>query len=216
MRRGIWESRKICINRFSRQIITSQGVSHNPFMFILGFTPLSFPSMRLMSWLLLTLCLNMSRGTTSSASSWSSMASLSSVAYLFTDVTNMRHSWARDKNSTYFTWFKLNVYHFRERFPWIDDVKTFATSRFVLLVVMGCMNLGWPTRPTMRSNPFLIEELKRHLFNSIQMEVDVSSGLTGLISGSHLSTNIVWLRNVYQGNIHFYRLCAICVWLNYS
>lgn len=160
MSRGIWKSRRISINRFSRQIITSRGVSHNPFMFILGFTPLSFPSMRLMSWLLLTLCLNMSRGTTSSASSWISMASLSSVAYLFTDVTNMRHSWARDKNSTYFTWFKLNVYHFRERFPWINDVKTFATSKFVLLVVMGCMNLGWPTRPTMRSNPSSLKNWK--------------------------------------------------------
>lgn len=71
-------------------------------------------------------------------------------------------------------------------------VKTFATSRIVLLAVLGCMYFGCPTRHAMRSRPSSLKNRSGTFLSSNQIGADDSSGFVGMTPGSHLSTNIVW------------------------
>ncbi|KAH0858693.1 hypothetical protein HID58_086954 [Brassica napus] len=78
-------------------------------------------------------------------------------------------------------------------------VKTFATSRIVLLAVLGCMYFGCPTRHAMRSRPSSLKNRSGTFLSSNQIGADDSSGFVGMTPGSHLSTNIRKLREELHG-----------------
>uniref|UniRef100_A0A0D3E941 nucleoside-diphosphate kinase n=1 Tax=Brassica oleracea var. oleracea TaxID=109376 RepID=A0A0D3E941_BRAOL len=62
-------------------------------------------------------------------------------------------------------------------------VKTFATSRIVLLVVLGCIYFGCPTRHAMRSRPSSLKNMSVTFLSSNQIGADDSSGFVGMTLG---------------------------------
>ena len=105
--------------------------------------------------------------------------------------THRWHPRTRYKNSTDQPRVKLDVNGFGQRFPRIYDSENLRNLQICFVRSRRMQELSWPTSPAILSSPSSLKNWKGTFLSSSQIGADVSSGLVGIMPGSHLSTNIV-------------------------